>query len=293
MAPEEILVGAGADEVLDLCAKAFIPAGGAAIVPVPTYPMYGILTDQRRAAVVRIPRHGADAGYALDGDAVRAAAAEPTDNGAYPGLVWLCSPNNPTGRAEPSGAIDRLLSGLLADARAADRPEPTVILDEAYIEFAGESLVGLRGAYPRLVVLRTMSKAYAIAGLRVGFAIARPEVIEEIAIYRPPGSVSIVSVDVATALLADDAVAAGRVAYITEERDSGKRLGKVYDRVRAEMRASMEVSPKRNGHAGGNGRMAAEVSGGPSADAQAIMACMTDGFGKLEKTLAKLANALK
>ena len=79
-----------------------------------------------------------------------------------------------------------------------------MILDEAYIEFAGDSLAGLRDDYPRLVVLRTMSKAYAIAGLRVGFAVARPEVIEEIAIYRPPGSVSIVSVDVGAALLRDD-----------------------------------------------------------------------------------------
>lgn len=219
VAREEILVGAGADEILDLCAKAFIPAGGAAIVPIPTYPMYGILTDQRRAAVVRVPRQGAGAGYALDVDAVRAAAAEPADNGALPGLVWLCSPNNPTGRAEPPGTIERLLSGLLADAEAAERPVPTVILDEAYIEFAGDSLVELRASYPRLVVLRTMSKAYAIAGLRVGFAIALPEIIEEIAIYRPPGSVSIVSVDVAAALLADDAVAAGRVSDITAERD--------------------------------------------------------------------------
>src|SRR5262245_25808893 len=88
----ELLVGAGADEILDLIAKAFLPAGGAAVVPVPTYGMYGILTDQRRAAVVRVPRHGADAGYSLDVDAVRAAAAEPADNGAHPGVVWLCSP---------------------------------------------------------------------------------------------------------------------------------------------------------------------------------------------------------
>lgn len=223
VAREELLVGAGADEILDLCAKAFIAAGGAAIVPAPTYPMYGILTDQRRAAVVRVPRHGADAGYALDGDAVRAAASEPADNGAYPGVIWLCNPNNPTGRAEPAGAIERLLEGLQADATGAGREPPTVILDEAYVEFAGASLARLRASYPRLVVLRTMSKAYAIAGLRVGFAIARPEIIEEIAIYRPPGSVSIVSVDVAAALLADDALAAGRVADITEERNRFSR----------------------------------------------------------------------
>ena len=221
---DELLVGAGADEILDLAAKAFLPAGGAAIVPVPTYPMYGILTDQRRAAVVRVPRRGPDAGYALDVEAVRAAAAEPADSGAHPAVVWLCSPNNPTGRAEPDGVIAALLEGLARDADAAGRPQPTVILDEAYTEFTGDSLAGLRSTYPRLVVLRTMSKAYSIAGLRVGFAIARPSVIEEIAIYRPPGSVSNVSVDVAAALLSDPALAPARVAAMTAERDRFARL---------------------------------------------------------------------
>ena len=215
---DELLVGAGADEILDLAAKAFLPAGSAAVVPVPTYPMYGILTDQRRAAVVRVPRRGADAGYSLDVDAVRAAAAEPADNGAVPGVVWLCSPNNPTGRVEPEGVIAELLEGLLRDAGNAGRQAPTVILDEAYTEFTGGSLTDLRGAYPRLVVLRTMSKAYSIAGRRVGFAIARPEVIDEIAVYRPPGSVSNVSVDVAAALLSDADLAPSRVAAIARER---------------------------------------------------------------------------
>jgi len=216
---DELLVGAGADEILDLCAKAFLPAGSAAVVPVPTYPMYGILTDQRRAAVVRVPRRPADAGYSLDVDAVRAAAAEPADNGALPGVVWLCSPNNPTGRAEPDGVIAALLESLARDAAASGRPVPTVVLDEAYTEFTGGSLAGLRAAYPRLVVLRTMSKAYSIAGLRVGFAVARPEIIEEIAVYRPPGSVSNVSVDVAAALLSDPALAPERVATIVAERE--------------------------------------------------------------------------
>jgi histidinol-phosphate aminotransferase len=205
--------------VLDLAAKAFLPPGGAAIVPIPTYPMYGILTDQRRAAVVRVPRRDRAADYALDGDAVRAAAAEPADNGALPGLIWLCSPNNPTGRAEPDGVVAELLAGLARDADAAGRAHPTVIIDEAYIEFSGDSLAVLRDGYSRLVVLRTMSKAYSIAGLRVGFAVARPEIIEEIAVYRPPGSVSNISVDVAAALLSDPGLAAARVAVIAAERD--------------------------------------------------------------------------
>ena len=217
---DELLVGAGADEVLDLAAKAFLLPGGAAIVPVPTYPMFGILTEQRVARVVRVPRRGADAGYALDVDAVRAAASEPDiAGGAIPGLVWLCSPNNPTGRAEPEGVVASLLEGLASDAASAGRRAPTVVLDEAYIEFAGSSLAPLRETYPRLVVLRTLSKAYAIAGLRVGFAIARRELIEDLAVYRPPGSVSIVSVEIGAALLADDRIARERVEATVAERE--------------------------------------------------------------------------
>lgn len=215
VAREELLVGAGADEILDLVAKTFIPHGGAALVPVPTYPMYAILTEQRGAQVVRVPRQPVEAGFALDVDAIRAAvrAADPAIN-----LIWLCNPNNPTGTTEPAGVIESLLTGLLADAEADGRQAPVVLLDEAYVEFGGETELPLRERYPRLVVARTMSKAYAIAGLRVGFAIARPEIIDEISTYRPPGSVSIVSVDVAAALLPDSATMRSRVADVLAER---------------------------------------------------------------------------
>jgi histidinol-phosphate aminotransferase len=212
---EELLVGAGADEILDLVAKTFIPHGGSAVVPIPTYPMYGILTEQRGARVIRVPRQGIGAGYALDIDAVRAGVRS-VDGGAN--LVWLCNPNNPTGTFEPAGAIEALLVGLHADAEADGRVAPVALLDEAYIEFAGDSHHVLRAAYPRLVVTRTMSKAYAIAGLRVGFAIATPEIIDEISTYRPPGSVSIVSVEVAAALLPDDDLVRSRVAEVITER---------------------------------------------------------------------------
>lgn len=216
----ELLVGAGADEILDLIAKAFLPPGGAAVVPVPTYGMYPILTDQRGATVVRLPRLDAGSAFALDVDAVRAAAAQPgVPEGPLPSLVWLCSPNNPTGRPEPEGLIADLLDGLVADADAAGRQPPVVALDEAYVEFTGGSLLPLRAHYPRLVVLRTLSKAYGIAGLRVGFAVAQPELIEELAVYRPPGSVSVVSVAIGAALLADDRIARERVAATIAERD--------------------------------------------------------------------------
>ncbi|HUQ43740.1 MAG TPA: histidinol-phosphate transaminase, partial [Candidatus Limnocylindria bacterium] len=210
-----LLVGAGADEILDLVAKTFIPHGGSAIVPIPTYPMYGILTDQRGATVIRVPRRPIEESFALDIEAIRAAVR---DAEAWPGLIWLCNPNNPTATVEPPGTIEALVDGLLQDAAAADRTPPAILLDEAYIEFGGESALFLRHRYPRLVITRTMSKAYGIAGLRVGFALARPQTIDEIATYRPPGSVSIVSVDVAAALLPDERAMLDRVESTLAER---------------------------------------------------------------------------
>lgn len=208
---DEILVGAGADEILDLCAKAFLAPGDAAVIPVPSYAMYRVLTAQRPARVVAVPRRPAADGYAMDGGAVREAARSAS-------LVWLCSPNNPTALPEPDGAIEALLRGLLADAEADGRPAPAVVLDEAYAEFAGHSLTGLRATYPRLVVVRTVSKAYALAGLRVGFALGRRETIAPIEPYRPPGSVSVVSVSVATEALRDDVVLEANLRRVTAER---------------------------------------------------------------------------
>jgi histidinol-phosphate aminotransferase len=208
----EILVGAGADEILDLVAKAFIPPGAAAVVPVPTYAMYRILTEQRPARPVLVPRRPAAEGYALDVPAVLAAARDAA-------LVWLCSPNNPTGLPEPDGTVASLLAGLADQAEAGGRPAPIVVLDEAYAEFAGTSLLPLRASYPRLVVVRTASKAYALAGMRVGFAIGAREVIAEIEPYRPPGSVAIPSVAVVTAALGRPGVLAANIARVAAERE--------------------------------------------------------------------------
>jgi histidinol-phosphate aminotransferase len=208
---DELLVGAGADEVLDLIAKAFLPPGGTAVVPTPSYAMYRVLTEQRPAGVLAVPRLSPAEDWAMDVGAVRAAAREAQ-------VIWLCSPNNPTGLAEPPGSIRRLLDGIAADAVAAGRDPATVVLDEAYAEFVGESLLPLRLEHPNLVVVRTASKAYALAGLRVGFAVARPELIARIAPYRPPGSVSTISVSAVTAVLLDPTAMQANVARVEEER---------------------------------------------------------------------------
>ncbi len=193
--------------------RSIIPAGGRALVPVPTYAMYRVLTEQRGATVVAVPRLGAQDDYAIDLPAMRAAVR--ADDIA---VVWLCSPNNPTALPEPDGTIAAFLAGIAEDATTTGRPAPIVVLDEAYAEFVGSSLVGLRETYPNLITVRTASKAYALAGLRVGFAVARPEIIARLNPFRPPGSVSTVSVTLVTEALRDPAVLDDNLARVVAER---------------------------------------------------------------------------
>ncbi len=216
VATDEIMVGAGADEVLDIIGKVFLPEGSRAVVPTPTYAMYRVITEQRGATVIPVPRLTADDGYALDAPAIRQAATEAA-------VVWLCDPNNPTALPEPAGSIARLLAEIGADAAAADRPAPVVVIDEAYAEFVGESLVGLRYDHPRLIVVRTASKAYALAGLRVGFAVAAPEMIALLNPYRSPASISTVSSTLVSEAMRDGSAMATNVKRVTRERDRVRR----------------------------------------------------------------------
>jgi histidinol-phosphate aminotransferase len=213
--PAELIVGAGADEILDIVGKTFIPPGGRTVLSTPTYPMYRVITEQRGATVVTVPRLGDEAGWAMDVPGVRSAARDAA-------VVWLCSPNNPTATAEPDRAIEALLAGLAEDAASAGRRPPIVVLDEAYAEFVGVSLAGLRTRYPNLITVRTVSKAYALAGLRIGFGVADPAIISTMNPLRPPGSISTVSVSVVTDVLRDPTILDANLDRVETER---ARLG--------------------------------------------------------------------
>ncbi|HEY5629335.1 MAG TPA: histidinol-phosphate transaminase [Candidatus Limnocylindrales bacterium] len=208
---DEVVPGAGADEILDMAVKAFLRAGQRAVVPVPTYAMYRVVTEQRGGTVVPVPRLGPDQGFALDVPAVREAARTAA-------MVWVCNPNNPTGAEEPEGAVESLLAGIEADAAAEGRRPAAVIVDEAYAEFTGRSSIGLRSRYANLIVVRTASKAYALAGLRVGFAVATPPTLERVAVYRPPGSIGTISETVVTRALREPAAMRANVARVEAER---------------------------------------------------------------------------
>ncbi len=205
--PHEIIVGAGADEVLDMVAKAYLPAGSAALVPIPTYAMYGVLTSQRAARIVSVPRLGPEAGYALDLAAVSARLEEAA-------VVWLCAPNNPTGGPETPEAIEEIV------ANAARLAEPRlVVVDEAYFEFDGRTVVGWRDRYPNLLAVRTVSKAFALPAIRVGWGVASREVIARLERVRPPGSISTVSAHVAAVALRRPELARRNAEEVARERE--------------------------------------------------------------------------
>jgi histidinol-phosphate aminotransferase len=204
----ELVVGAGADEILDLVGKAFLPHGGRALVPVPTYAMYGVLSTQRGASLAAVPRLGPDRGYALDVDAV-------IDRLPQVQVVWLCAPNNPTGAPEPLATIEPILRAAAALGPTA----PLVVVDEAYAEFWHETAVPLRADYPHLVVIRTLSKAFALPAIRVGYGIAARPTIERLERVRPPGSIATISAAVATAALGRPELARANVERLASERE--------------------------------------------------------------------------
>ena len=205
---DEVIVGAGADELLDLVAKAFLPAGSAAIVPVPTYSMYGVLSSQRGARILAVPRRGPEDGFALDLERLLPLLPQAR-------VAWLCAPNNPTGASEADEAIRAVVEA--ADALGPDGP--LVVVDEAYHEFTGRSLVGWRERYERLVVVRTVSKAFALAGIRVGYAIAARPTVARLERVRPPGSVSTIAASLAARALARPELARRNVAALAAERE--------------------------------------------------------------------------
>lgn len=205
--PDEVIVGAGADEVLDLVAKAYLPAGASALVPIPTYGMYGVLTSQRAARIVAVPRLSAEELYALDVAGVIARLPEVA-------VVWLCSPNNPSGRPERMSTIETILA-----AASGLRNGPLIVVDEAYFEFGGETVIPWRSRFTKLLAVRTVSKAFALAGVRVGFGIGAREVIERLERVRPPGSISTPSAQLAARALRAPAYALENARALAAERD--------------------------------------------------------------------------
>lgn len=171
LAPEQVVVGAGADDLIGLAARTFLAPGRRAAVIAPTYPLYAIASAIEGAEVVEAP---------LEAPALRGAD-----------LVWICNPNNPTGELVAPGEIAAL-------ARALDA---AVVVDEAYFEYAGESVAPLISEAPNLIAIRTLSKAFGLAALRVGYALAEPGIAHELDARRAPAPIAAPAARIAAAAL--------------------------------------------------------------------------------------------
>lgn len=197
--PEQITVGAGADELILLGAFAFLRPGDVSAMVSPTYSLHRLAVLTVGATPVEVPLEapgfGVDAGRLVE---VASGSA----------VTWLCVPNNPTGT--------RLDDDLLRDV--VDATPGVTILDAAYAEIAGDDWSGWLADHPRLVVLRTLSKGYALAGARVGYATASPDLVATFDDVRPPGSISSTSVALAIAALGERDGLDARVAALRSER---------------------------------------------------------------------------
>ncbi|HWE35769.1 MAG TPA: histidinol-phosphate transaminase [Isosphaeraceae bacterium] len=155
--PANILCGNGSDDLLTIVTRACAGPGDVVVYPTPSYILYRTLAELQAARPVEVPF---EADWSLD-----------PARFAVPGarLAFLANPNSPSGTALRPDAVGRL-------ARALDCP---LVVDEAYVSFADSDCVGLVAEHPNVIVLRTLSKGYSLAGLRFGYGIARPELVEE------------------------------------------------------------------------------------------------------------------
>lgn len=200
--PEEILVGNGSGEIL-LAAINVFAGGGRLLLTPPTFSLYPQLAVLAQAEVATVPLVGED--FAFDEPAIlRALGTSPRT------VPLICSPNNPTGTAAGTSFLRKL-----ADA------SPVVLVDQAYVDFAPAeaSALSLVDEGRNAVVFRTLSKAFAAAGFRIGYAVARPDLAREVGKAVLPFSVDQAAEELAVALLEDPAPARARVAEIVRERE--------------------------------------------------------------------------
>src|SRR5215213_3047600 len=157
VSPDMILAGNGSDDVLTIATRTFVPSGGTLAYPEPTYSLYPVLAQLEEAKSVTVKW---EKDYALPIDALVETKAN---------AIYLANPNAPTGTFVSPMKVEELarqFSGL-------------ILIDEAYVDFAEDDCVPLVREYENVVITRTLSKAYSLAGLRFGYAVAQPHVIAE------------------------------------------------------------------------------------------------------------------
>jgi histidinol-phosphate aminotransferase len=204
--PDRITVTNGADEGLDIIVKTFIDNGTNAVVSAPTYMFYKTVTQIAGGNIVAIPRNK---DFTDNTEGLLDAAKKP---GAR--VIFLCSPNNPTGNLTKRETVLQLLedSGAL------------IAVDEAYSEFSSKTLLDLTDKYDNLIILRTFSKAFSLAGARVGYMVASKKTIDLLNKIRPPNSLSVISLSLVEIALNDLETVQENIKFLIGERERCRRF---------------------------------------------------------------------
>ena len=198
----KIFLGNGSDEPIDLLFRAFCEPGKDNVVSInPTYGMYRVAADTNNVAVNLVPL---SAEFELDADALLNAVTGNTK------IIFLCSPNNPSGNALDNQGMLRIIENFSG----------IVVVDEAYIDFCPEkSFLPMLDKYPNLVILQTFSKAWGMAGLRLGMAFASEPIIDVLSRIKYPYNLSILTQQKGLELLSNEQQKLDWVAIILKERD--------------------------------------------------------------------------
>ncbi|MCF0253060.1 MAG: histidinol-phosphate transaminase [Duodenibacillus sp.] len=179
VAPDWVIAGNGSDEILGLVARLVLQPGSKCVYSQYSFSVYELSAQENGAECVCVPARG----FAVDLEAMAAAVDADTR------LVFITNPNNPTGLVLPAADIEAFVARVPGDC--------VVVLDEAYVHYmpreARVDAVGLVRRHPNVLVARTFSKAYGLAGIRAGFAVAQPAMIEMLNRIRPPFNMNALS----------------------------------------------------------------------------------------------------
>ena len=196
---EHIVAGNGSDEMIDLLLRMYVGIGDNVIIPSPTFGMYSFSAGICGGEAISVER---GENFEIDLEAMKSAINNKSK------IIFLTSPNNPTGNIVPEAQTRAMLdTGLL------------VVMDEAYFEFCGETAIPLLSEYPNLVVLRTFSKWAGLAGLRIGVGAMDPDLAATMMAMKPPYNVNLAAEVALTTSLEDTPGLLERVKQIVTERD--------------------------------------------------------------------------
>jgi len=213
---ENIFVGNGSDEAIDLLIRAFCnPGVDSILIFPPTYGMYEVSAEINDVAINKILLTN---NYQLDVDAIKKGIDRNTK------IIFVCSPNNPTGNLLDTKSIEWLLENF----------NGIVVVDEAYVDFAGtESWIKKLDQYSNLVVLQTLSKAWGLAGLRIGFAYASKEIIHVFNKIKPPYNISEATQQLALQALQNEAQAKEKTNVLIQQKERLLEDLKEFDFIKA------------------------------------------------------------